>query len=232
MTQFSAGNRDKTVGIYSYTSNSSIVIREVKKMTKNTPYQNRVIKSVLGLSAEKIIYSKAKGEWDYRGEVIDHGPIKEQIPKPAECQFCGHSIRYGYRLHNIVNQKVVEVGIECLGNFLEITPTLESTLDADKRAAVKQRKNELLKRRRAMYIAAQGEVRKVRIAICAFNRCQKDRDFILPVCNNAATLYSALASGEIDRLAEKYGVILDHEKLNAFMEEAGKLKPADRITAF
>jgi hypothetical protein len=201
-------------------------------MTKTNPYQNRVIKNVLGLSADKLNYARAKREWEYRGEVVDHGPIKDQIPKPAECQFCGHSIRYGYRLHNIVNQKVVEVGIECLGNFLEITPALESTLDADKRAVVKQRKNEQLKRRRAMYFAAQGEVRKVRIAICAFNRCQKDRDFILSVCNNAATLYSAFTSGEIDRLAEKYGVILDHEKLNAFVEEAGKLKAVDRISAF
>lgn len=201
-------------------------------MTKNNPYQNRVIKNVLGLSAEKLIYSKAKGEWDYRGEVIDHGPIKEQIPKPAECQFCGHSIRYGYRLHNIVNQKVVEVGIECLGNFLEITPALESTLDADKRAAVKQRKNEQLKMRRGLYIAAQGEVGKVAVAVCVGNPSHKDRDFIVPVCNNAATLYSALTSGEIDRLAEKYGVTLDQQKIQAFVQEAGKVKAVDRISAF
>jgi hypothetical protein len=203
-----------------------------KKMTKNNNYQDRVIKNVLGLSAEKLNYSKAKGEWDYRGEVIDHGPIKEQIPKPAECQFCGHKIRYGYRLHNTVNQKVVEVGIECLGNFLEITPDLESTLDADKRAAVKQRKNEQLKRRRGLYIAAQGEVGKVAVAVCVGNPCHKDRDFIAPVCNNAATLYTALASGEIDRLAEKYGVTLDQQKIQAFMGEASKVKAADRITMF
>ena len=201
-------------------------------MTKNTNYQNRVIKNVLGLSAEKLNYARAKREWEYRGEVVDHGPIKDQIPKPAECQFCGHKIRYGYRLHNKVNHKVVEVGSECIGNFLEITHALASALDTDKRAARKRRKNEQLKMRREVYNLAQGEVRKVRIAICSFNRCQKDRDFILPVCNNAATLYSALASGEIDRLAEKYGVTLDHQKINAFVEEAGKVKAADRITMF
>ena len=201
-------------------------------MTENTPYQKRLIKNLLGLSAEKLIYSKAKGEWDYRGEVIDHGPIKEQIPKPAECQFCGHSIRYGYRLHNIVNQKVVEVGIECLGNFLEITPALESTLNADKRAAAKQRKNQQIKRRREIYAAAMTELRKVRIAVCAFNHYQNDRDSILNAGNNAATLYSALVSGEIDRLAEKYGVTLDQQKIQAFVQEAGKVKAGDRITAF
>ena len=201
-------------------------------MTKNNTYQNRVIKNVLGLSAENLNYSKAKGEWDYRGEVIDHGPIKEQIPKPAECQFCGHSIRYGYRLHNIVNQKVVEVGIECLGNFLEITPAIASSLDADKRAAVKQRKNQQLKMRRAIYIAVQGEVGKVKVAICAGNPCQKDRDYIITVGNNAAVLYSAITSGEIARMAEKYGVMIDLQKIQAFVEEAGKVKDGDRITAF
>jgi len=201
-------------------------------MTKNNNYQNRVIKNVLGLSAEKLNYDLAKREWEYRGEVLDHGPIKDQVPKPAECQFCGHKIRYGYRLHNTVNHKAVEVGSECVGNFLEITPALASALDADKRAARKRRKNEQLKMRRDLYNSALAEVRKVRIAICAFNRCQKDRDFILPVCNNAATLYSALASGEIDRLAENYGVILDRKKIQAFMHEAGKVKAVDLITMF
>lgn len=201
-------------------------------MAKNNNYQNRVIKNVLGLSAEKLDYDLAKREWEYRGEVLDHGPIKDQIPKLTECQFCGHKIRYGYRLHNVVNNKVVEVGSECIGNFLEITPALASALDADKRAARKRRKNEQLKIRRDLYNSALGEVRKVRIAICAFNRCQKDRDFILPVCNNAATLYSALASGEIDRLAENYGVTLDRKKIQAFMHEAGKVKTVDLITAF
>jgi hypothetical protein len=201
-------------------------------MAKNNNYQNRVIKNVLGLSAEKLNYDLAKREWEYRGEVLDHGPIKDQVPKPAECQFCGHKIRYGYRLHNTVNHKAVEVGSECVGNFLEITPALASALDADKRAARKRRKNEQLKMRRDLYNSALAEVRKVRIAICAFNRCQKDRDFILPVCNNAATLYSALASGEIDRLAENYGVILDRKKIQAFMHEAGKVKSVDRITVF
>ena len=201
-------------------------------MTENNTYQNCVIEKVLAMSAEKNNYNIAKREWEYRGDVVDHGPFKDQIPKPAECQFCGHKIRYGYRLHNNINHKVVEVGSECIGNFLEITPSIASNLDADKRAARKRRKNEQLKMRREVYNLAQGEVRKVRIAICAFNRCQKDRDFILPVCNNAATLYSALASGEIDRLAENYGVTLDRKKIQAFIDEAGKVKAADRITMF
>jgi len=211
-----------------------------------TPYQNRVIKNVLGLSAEKLAYGRAKREWEYRGEVIDHGPLKDQIPKPAECQFCGHPIRYGYRLHNAVNQKVVEVGSECLGNFLEITPALAISLDADKRAAVKERKNRQLKRRREIYAAARGEAGKVATAVCAAynaatatgkkgypgNPFWKDRDYILPTGNNAATLYRALASGELDRLAEKYGVTMDRQKIEAFVQEAGKVKAADRISAF
>jgi hypothetical protein len=201
-------------------------------MTKNNTYQNCVIENVLAMSAEKNNYNIAKREWEYRGEVIDHGPLKDQIPKPAECQFCGHKIRYGYRLHNVVNNKVIEVGSECVGNFVEITPSLASALDTDKRTASKRRKNEQIKMRRDLYNSALAEVRKVRIAICAFNRCQKDRDFIMPVCNNAATLYSALASGEIDRLAEKYGVTLDQQKIQAFVQEAGKVKAVDRISAF
>jgi hypothetical protein len=201
-------------------------------MTKNNNYQNCVIENVLAMSVEKNNYELAKREWEYRGEVLDHGPIKDQIPKPAECQFCGHKIRYGYRLHNVVNNKVIEVGSECIGNYLEITHSLASALEADKRTARKRRKNEQIKMRREIYNLAQSEVRKVRIAICAFDRCQKERNYILSAGNNASNLYSALASGEIDRLAEKYGVILDHEKLNAFVEEAGKLKPVDRITMF
>jgi hypothetical protein len=201
-------------------------------MTKNNNYQNCVIEKVLAMSAEKNNYNIAKREWEYRGEVLDHGPLKDQIPKPAECQFCGHKIRYGYRLHNTVNQKIVEVGSECIGNYLEITPSLASALDTDKRAARKRRKNDQIKMRRDLYNSALAELRKVRIAVCAFDTCQKDRNYILSAGNNASTLYSALASGDLDRLAEKYGVILDHEKLNAFVEEAGKLKPVDRITAF
>lgn len=201
-------------------------------MTKNNTYQNCVIEKVLALSAEKVNYDLAKREWEYRGEVIDYGPIKEQIPKPVECQFCGHKIRYGYRLHNVINNKVVEVGSECIGNFLEITPSIASNLDNDKRNAVKQRKNQQLKRRKEIYTMAMREFRKVRIAVCAIDNCQNDRKYILSVGNNAATLYSALISGKIDRLAEKYGVILDRQKIDEFVEEAGKLKPVDRITAF
>ena len=201
-------------------------------MAKNNTYQNRVIENVLAMSAEKNNYNIAKREWEYRGEVVDHGPLKEQVPKPAECQFCGHKIRYGYRLHNNINQKTVEVGSECIGNYLEITPTLATALDADKRAAKKRRKNEQIKMRRDLYNSALVELRKVRIAICAIDNCQNDRNYILSSGNNASTLYSALASGEIDRLAEKYGVILDQQKINAFVEEAGKLKPIDRISAF
>ncbi len=201
-------------------------------MTKNNTYQNRVIENVLSMSAEKVNYDLAKQEWDYRGEVIDHGPLKDQIPKPVECQFCGHNIRYGYRLHNTLNHKVVEVGSECIRNFLEITPALASALDTDKRAAVKRRKNEQLKRRKEVYTAAMRELRKVRIAVCAIDNCQNDRNYILSAGNNASTLYSAIISGEIDRLAENYGVILDRQNIDAFVEEAGKLKPVDRITAF
>lgn len=201
-------------------------------MTKNNNYQNCVIEKVLALSDEKNNYDLAKREWQYRGEVVDHGPLKDQIPKPAECQFCGHKIRYGYLLHNTVNHKVVEVGSECIGNFLEITPSIASNLEADKRTARKRRKNEQIKMRRDLYNSALAELRKVRIAICAFDNCQKDRNYILSAGNNASTLYSALASGEIDRLAEKYGVILDQQKIDAFVEEAGKIKPADRISTF
>lgn len=201
-------------------------------MTKNSPYENCVIEKVLALSVEKKNYDIAKREWEYRGEVTDYGPITEQIPKPFECQFCGHKIRYGYRLHNVVNNKVVEVGSECIGNFLEITPDITSKLDSDKRKAVKQRKNQQLKRRKELYTMAMCEFRKVRIAVYAIDNCQNDRNYILSVGNNASTLYSALISGEIDRLSEKYGVILDREKINEFVEEAGKMKPADRITAF
>ncbi len=195
-------------------------------------YQNRVIKNVLGLSAEKLAYSRAKREWDYRGEVIDHGPLKEQIPKPAECQFCGHQIRYGYQLHNSVNKKIVEVGCECLGNFIEITPDIAFTLDADKRAAMKQRKNRQLKRRREIYISAQGEVRKVKIAVFTGNPCQQDREYILKIGNNAAALYTGITSGEFDRIVEKYGVTVDRQKIEAFIDEAGKVKAVDRISAF
>lgn len=209
-------------------------IEEMQKapVRGKNPYQNRVIKNVLGLSDEKIIYARAKGEWDYRGEVIDHGPLKEQIPKPAECQFCGHPIRYGYRLHNSVNQKSVEVGSECLGNFIEITPDIASTLDADKRAAVKQRKNRQLKQRREIYIAAQGEVRKVMIAACAASAMVNDKEYVLKIGNNAATLYSGITSGEFDRIAEKYNVTVDLQKIEAFVKEAEKVKAVDRITAF
>ncbi len=201
-------------------------------MAKNNTYQNRVIENVLSMSAEKVNYDLAKQEWDYRGEVIDHGPLKDQIPKPVECQFCGHKIRYGYRLHNNVNHKVVEVGSECIGNFLEITPALASALDTDKRAAVKRRKNEQLKRRKEVYTAAMRELRKVRIAVCAIDNCQNDRNYILSAGNNASTLYSAIISGEIDRLAENYGVILDRQNIEAFVNEAEKIKAVDRITAF
>jgi len=221
-----------------------------------TPYQNRVIKNVLGLSAEKLAYGRAKREWEYRGEATDHGPLKDQIPKPAECQFCGHPIRYGYRLHNSVNQKVVEVGSECLGNFLEITPALASSLDADKRAAVKERKNRQLKRRREIYNAAVTEVAKIERAVQAEIRkhggggfiprpipisLQSDRAALEMIGRNASYFYNRITSHRgggglnpnfIPVLAAKYGVTIDLGKVVAFVEEAAKMKEKDRIGGF
>jgi hypothetical protein len=218
------------------------------------PYQSRVIKNVLGLSDETVSYSKAKREWAYRGEVMDHGPLKDQIPKPAECQFCGHPIRYGYRLHNVVTARTVEVGSECLGNFIVITPSLAKSLDADKRAAKTQYQNRLLKRRREIYQAAVREVTKIEDAVLAEVRkqggggfvpqrlptsLQHDREALSMIGRNPGYFYTRITGPRgglnpdvIPALAKKYGVTVDLEKITAFIAEAEPLKPLDRISAF
>lgn len=81
-------------------------------------YEGTVIEAVLRHSVSKN-YNEAKREWEYRGEVIDYGPLKDQ-KIPAECHACGHPIRYGYILHNRKNNKRMQVGSECVGNFLAI----------------------------------------------------------------------------------------------------------------
>ena len=86
----------------------------------NEIYEDTILKSLLTFSVSQD-YNKAKYEWIYSGEVIDHGPIKDQIKK-VHCMLCGHSIRYEYIITNKENKKKLGVGSECICNFMNVDP--------------------------------------------------------------------------------------------------------------
>lgn len=208
-----------------------------------TPYQSRVIRNVLALSRDSHNYSVAKREWEYRGEVTDHGPLDQQIPKPAECQFCGHPIRYGYLLHNRFTGRRVEVGSECIGNYLDITPALAGRLEADKRDARKKRDARIQKHRRAVYEGARREFLRVLWTVESRYKAAggykaigspvaKDYFSIDAAGSNAATLYTAITDGRVTRLAARHGVVIDPRKLDAFVREAETMKRKDVVSAF
>lgn len=210
-------------------------VRKGREYKGKNPYEDRVIDRVLALSHESKDYSIAKREWKYTGEVTDHGPIDQQIPKPASCQFCGHPIRYGYLLHNTVTKKQVEVGSECIGNYLDISPAL---VEADKAAARKKRTTQIKVRRRTLYNEACREVLRVVWTIESLIKHSSDpvvvaaakRDLaaISPATRNGAMLYSAITDGRVARLADRYGVAINSQKLDSFVREAETI-PRDRL---
>lgn len=86
----------------------------------NAVYEEIIVSSLLRYSVSQD-YNKAKNEWSYDGEVIDHGPIKDQMGK-MHCTLCGHPIRYEYIITNKESKKKIGTGSECITNFMNVDP--------------------------------------------------------------------------------------------------------------
>jgi hypothetical protein len=74
-------------------------------------YERAIASKLIALSVSKN-YNEAKKEWIYNGEVNEHSAML-----PGRCQLCGHGIRYGFIIHNKLNNMTLEVGSECIGNY-------------------------------------------------------------------------------------------------------------------
>ena len=181
-------------------------------MARSNSYDMTIIGSILARSSSKV-YDEAKKEWAFTGNVNDYGPLKDQKPQ-QKCQLCGHPIRYGYLLKNSKNNKDVEVGSECIDNYMLVTPTVMKKMDAAKKKA----KNQIKVNARKAYGLANNEALKVQEAVEKGNN-YKDRDIIGNVHYNHWVLMDRIQSGVLFDLAKKYGVTINMSRINAFVEQ-------------
>lgn len=68
-------------------------------------------------------------DWEYRGEVIDHGPPSGIVFNPAQCA-CGHQIRYGYIVHHKTDNRTAQLGSSCINHFETVAPGTFEALKA------------------------------------------------------------------------------------------------------
>ena len=188
----------------------------------NQIYKDTVIIHLLKLSVNTEDYEKAKKEWEFKGEVIDHGSIKDQ-KVPVQCALCGHNIRYQYFIENLQNKKKIGVGSECLGNY-EIVRAgiLESSL--------KKLKNDQYQKVYDAYRKADWTLHHIRLTIQKDieeiggiwgwsypENKQRKADFESLNLNNEVMVYRAITSGLAYNLANKYGVKLRQDYIDEFM---------------
>ena len=216
-------------------SNRKMFARNFVLMAMTTMFIITVVKSSLALSlglvgALSIVRFRTaikepeelKKEWDFTGKVVDHGPIKDQKPI-KRCQLCGHNLRYGYILINSKNNKKVEVGSECIGNYMEITPSLQGKIEYKKQNLIKKAK-------KAKSDAAKEEKYKIRHAaswasveidylIKAVDKTRNYDDMaaIQNARNNDSTMYKYIKSGIVEKFAKKYKVKINMDRINKFM---------------
>lgn len=185
-------------------------------------YENSVISSVLGHSVSKD-YDKAKLEWGFTGDVNDYGPLKDQKPV-KKCQLCGHPIRFGYILKNSKNNKKVEVGSECVCNYLNVTPQLEGRMELVKASILekaKKAKKEAAKKEKLAYNKARGWAAfSIMDLIKIINKTTnyKDQAAIGSTTNNPDVMYKNLKSGVVFDMAKKYNFKLNMAPINDFMK--------------
>lgn len=186
-------------------------------------YEGTVIASVLGHSVSKD-YDKAKLEWGFTGKVNDYGELKYQQPK-MKCQLCGHPIRYGFSLKNSINGKMVEVGSECIDNYINITPRVENALEKAKKDAIQNKKRELKQKMDNAYYQALREAEKVKKAVYT-SKINKDINEIDSLGNNRWVLHNVVQTGILYKLAKKHNIEINKDKINSFMilhtDKAGK----------
>ena len=188
----------------------------------NQIYKDIVISHLLRLSVNTADYEKAKKEWGFKGEVIDHGPIKDQ-KVPVQCALCSHPIRYQYFIENLQNKKKIGVGSECLGNYEIVRQgILESSL--------KKLKNDQYKKAYDSYRKADWALHNIKLAIqkdvesiggilgwnYPENKGRKE-DYNSLNLNNEVMVYRAITSGLAHNLANKYGVKLRQDYIDEFM---------------
>ena len=184
----------------------------MKAVPRKNAYEMTLISSILAKSVS-VVYDEAKREWDFTGTVNDYGPVNQQKPT-QKCQLCGHPIRYGYILNNKKNSNIVEVGSECVGNYLNISDKLIDKMNKAKKKA----KNQIKENARKVYSLASNEAGKVKDAVFKGND-YKDKDLIGNINYNSWVLMDRIQSGVLFDLAKKYGVAISMSRINAFVEQ-------------
>jgi hypothetical protein len=189
---------------------------------KSKAYEANIIASVLAMSVEKNDYEQAKKEWVFSGIIEDYGEIKFQQPV-HKCQMCGHQIRYGYVLNNLINGKSVTVGSECVENYMHVNTRLQLTLNNKLETVKFNAKQAKKKELSAVKGQAMNEAGRLADWIKK-NGTHDEYESIFNVTYNNFTLNNAIEGGLIERLAKKYNLPVNKDKLNAFakLHKAGK----------
>lgn len=193
----------------------------------DSDYESQLVLKLLSYSDEKTDIEKAKKEWVFPGEVIDYGPIKDQIKK-AYCQLCDHPIRYGYKIDNTLTKRSLILGSECITNYTLIHYcTIEGSL---KRLKIQQY-NACIN----AFNGAAYTIKELTMAIRArfigshYDRYNKPfiEDMARCNTNNEKVVYDNLISGEIYRIAQKYDFTLRRDYIDTFLsvyQSANKTK--------
>jgi NAD-dependent SIR2 family protein deacetylase len=187
----------------------------------NVIYEDIIIKSLLRFSVNQD-YEKAKLEWMFDGEVIDHGPIHDQI-KTANCSLCGHQIRYEYVITNKENKKRLGVGSECIGNYGIVHPSrIEGSLKRLKEAQYKKVSDAYNKASWTVHNLKASIRYKIdeKDGILGFsNPLNKEakRDYETLNLNNEVIVFKLLTSGIVHQIAQKHNFTLRQDYIDEFM---------------
>lgn len=187
----------------------------------NSVYEDILISKLLSLSVSKDI-EIAKTEWIFNGEVIDNGPIKDQMKK-AYCGLCEHPIRYEYILTNTKNNRKIGIGSECIGNYSNVHYSkIEGSLkklkhDQYKKVYDSYRKADWSISNLKMYLRCEIEKIGGILGWSYPENKQMKIDYECLNTNNEICIYRLIQSGTAVNIANKYGFKLRMDYLQDFL---------------
>ena len=110
-------------------------------------------KNLIAWSKEKENYIVAAQEWEFTGEVIDHGKSNNR------CDLCeGENLRYHFEVKNYTVGKIINVGSSCITKFGLTVRDEEGKIIDDNKEKHKFLKNILYEKQKEVYLEKMREI--------------------------------------------------------------------------